>query len=235
MKKIFITIIAVVALQLLVVSATYASGGDDGGAYHRVRYGETLFSIGRLYDRHPYHIAEVNGLYDPNHIYAGQVLYIPEGSRYPWEAHDRCGYDYGCNDGGYDRSGYQDNCGQGCNDDGYHRSGYQDNCGQGCNDDGYDRSGYQDNCGQDCNNDGYGYGNNYGRGDCGQGCNNDGYMRSGYGNNYGRDDCGQGCNSGYNNNCGGCGSNYGYDYTGYYYGNTHKRYSYTCGYYSNCW
>jgi LysM repeat protein len=177
MKKIFITIIAVVVLQLVVVSATYASGGSDGGGvYHRVRYGETLFSIGRLYDRHPYHIAEVNGLYDPNYIYAGQVLYIPEGSRYPWEAHDRCGYDYGCNDYGYDRSGYRDNCDYGCDNDGYRRSGYQDNCGYGCDQDGYGRPGY---------------GNNYGRdncGGCGSGYNN---MNYGYNNN-----CG-GCGSNY--------------------------------------
>jgi hypothetical protein len=34
-----------------------------------------------------------------------------------------------------------------------------------------------------------------------------------------------------------CGGYYGYDYSGYYYGSyyPHKQYSYTCGYYSNCY
>jgi spore germination protein len=49
----------------------------SGGVHHTVRYGETLYSIGRYYGVNPYYIADVNNLYNPNHIYAGQVLYIP--------------------------------------------------------------------------------------------------------------------------------------------------------------
>ena len=79
MKKILTIVIVVVALQLGVASVALASGGT----YHKVMYGETLYGIARQYGSNPYAIAEVNGLYDPDYIYAGQVLYIPAG--------------YGCN------------------------------------------------------------------------------------------------------------------------------------------
>lgn len=94
MKKLLVLIFAVSLLQLGIVSASHAAPPASGGKHHTVRYGETLFSIGRRYGVNPYHIADVNGLYNPNHIYAGQVLYIPSGSGY----HD----DYG--------SGHYGNC-----------------------------------------------------------------------------------------------------------------------------
>ena len=50
-----------------------------GPVHHRVRRGETLFSIGRLYGVNPYAIARANGIPNPNRIYAGQVLLIPSG------------------------------------------------------------------------------------------------------------------------------------------------------------
>ena len=48
-----------------------------GYRYHVVRYGETLHSIGRLYDKSPWTIAAANGIYSLNCIYAGQRLVIP--------------------------------------------------------------------------------------------------------------------------------------------------------------
>lgn len=44
---------------------------------HAVRFGETLFSIGRLYGVNPWAIARANRLFNPNIIFAGQVLCIP--------------------------------------------------------------------------------------------------------------------------------------------------------------
>ncbi|MBN1218931.1 MAG: LysM peptidoglycan-binding domain-containing protein [Anaerolineae bacterium] len=73
-KSLLITMLVV---MLLVLTATVASA--SGGTYHTVRYGETLFSIGRYYGVNPYRIAEANNLWNPNYIYAGQVLYIPAG------------------------------------------------------------------------------------------------------------------------------------------------------------
>ncbi len=127
MKKFLPIIGLVILLTLLVAPAASAAppawGGDCGGAHHCVRYGETLYSIGRMYNVDPYYIAHVNGLYNPNHIYAGQVLYIPsDGPSYPWYGHNKpvncygdCGYGhqkptpyYGRGDRGhgYDYTGY---------------------------------------------------------------------------------------------------------------------------------
>jgi spore germination protein len=72
-----ILVVAILVTMLLILAVPVASA--SGGTYHTVRYGETLFSIGRYYGVYPYHIAEVNNLYNPNYIYAGQVLYIPSG------------------------------------------------------------------------------------------------------------------------------------------------------------
>lgn len=46
-------------------------------AYHTVRPGETLAGIARWYGTTWPVIASANGLWNPNHIYAGQVLAIP--------------------------------------------------------------------------------------------------------------------------------------------------------------
>ena len=46
-------------------------------SFHAVRYGETLFSIGRLYGVNPWAIARANCLINPNIIFAGQVLCLP--------------------------------------------------------------------------------------------------------------------------------------------------------------
>lgn len=59
----------------------YAPVGYGPGGYgpmvHRVMFGETLFSIARLYRVNPWTIARANGLFNPNLIFAGQVLCIP--------------------------------------------------------------------------------------------------------------------------------------------------------------
>jgi LysM repeat protein len=87
MKKSVLIAVLVVILLTLTVSVAFASGGT----YHTVRYGETLYSIGRLYGVSPHYIADVNNLYNPDCIYAGQVLYIP--TDYYDGCHDPC-YDY---------------------------------------------------------------------------------------------------------------------------------------------
>ena len=148
MKKILPIIAVVVLLMLFMAPAASAAppawgGGDCGGSYHCVQWGETLYSIGRMYDKDPYYIAQANGLYNPNHIYAGQVLYIPpDGPSYPWYGHYPMGCkDDGCGDYGRPRPtpyGYGNDCNDyGCGDYGrprptpYYNQGY-----------GYDYSGY---------------------------------------------------------------------------------------------
>ena len=73
----------VLVLSLAVVTPVVAAPAECGTpTWHRVVYGETLFSIGRLYNVNPWAIASANGLVNPNRIYAGQWLRIPAGCGY---------------------------------------------------------------------------------------------------------------------------------------------------------
>lgn len=126
--KVLPIVLAVVVLQVIATADSQAappawgcnSGG--GGTHYVVCYGDTLFSIGRQFGVNPYYIAQVNGIANPNYIYAGQVLYIP--------AND-CGY------GG---------CGGGCNYPCQQPQPMPSNCGGGCGNYptpyGYDNTGY---------------------------------------------------------------------------------------------
>jgi hypothetical protein len=175
MKKILSLSLIVILLLLLVAPATYAAppaqgggyggydgggydggggyggGGYGGGQYYRVRWGDTLFSIGRRFGVYPYHIAQVNGLHNPNWIYAGQYLWIPSGGGWPggcggnpcydqsyWQGgrDNYCGGNPCYNQGGwgYDNAGYyywDQNKGYGKDHD-YNRysypCGYHSNC-----------------------------------------------------------------------------------------------------------
>lgn len=117
MKKIVVIIAVIVLLQMVFVPATFAAPppwdgwNQCGNTCYTVRYGDTLFSIGRRFGVNPYYIAQVNGLRNPNFIYAGQVLHIPAGNccwgqpgrPQPWPGHHSGGWDYS---GYYPGSGY---------------------------------------------------------------------------------------------------------------------------------
>ncbi len=118
-RRSLIVTLLVTLMLTLTVSLTSAAGG--GNSYHTVRYGETLFSIGRTYNVNPYVIADSNGLYNPDHIYAGQVLYIPSGSGY-W---DHCGRDCG---NSWDKNNNRNNCrGNNCKDNSWDNSSWNNN------------------------------------------------------------------------------------------------------------
>jgi LysM repeat protein len=55
----------------------------QGNILHTVKLGETLFSIGRLYNVNPYAIAAANNIPYPYVIYPGQQLTIPTGGTTP--------------------------------------------------------------------------------------------------------------------------------------------------------
>jgi LysM repeat protein len=202
MKKILTLAVLAAALWFGVNSTASAGGYDCYEGCYVVMYGDTMFSIGRHFDKDPYYLAHFNGLKNPNHLYAGQVLYIPAGGPgYPWDA--GCGYDCGYDKMGWDRDGGYDK--MGWNRDG----GYQDKCDYDC---GYDEMdwGPKKPMGHD-------------------------KMSWGPKKPMGHDKMDWGKKPGH---CGDdCGGYYGYDYSGYYYGSyyPHKQYSYTCGYYSNCY
>jgi LysM repeat protein len=62
---------------------TAAAVTAQGNILHTVKSGETLFSIGRLYNVNPYAIAAANNIPYPYIIYPGQQLTIPTGGTTP--------------------------------------------------------------------------------------------------------------------------------------------------------
>jgi LysM repeat protein len=177
--KVIPILLAVVLLQLAVTSESQAQGGyddgygggygggwDDGyggggyggygggygsGFHYKVRYGDTLFAICRKFGVDPYHIARVNGLPNPNHIYAGQFLYIPHSGGHcphcqqqhqpkPYPSH----WQQGCGNDCYQQNHWQQGCGNNCNS------------GQGCGNNCYQQSRWY-GCGNDCYQQGAGY------------------------------------------------------------------------------
>ncbi|MGQ9627906.1 MAG: LysM peptidoglycan-binding domain-containing protein [Anaerolineae bacterium] len=83
-KKIMLVLALFLALQMLVGTMTASAAPPaSGGFWHTVRWGETLFSIGRLYGVNPWAIARANCLPNPNRIYAGQTLWIPYYAPWP--------------------------------------------------------------------------------------------------------------------------------------------------------
>ncbi|MCB0177331.1 MAG: LysM peptidoglycan-binding domain-containing protein [Anaerolineae bacterium] len=168
MKKFLIASLLTAALFLGVASMASASGYCQQDRCHVVQWGETLFSIGRMYNVNPYSIADANGLWNPNQIYAGQALFIPNGPPYPWGCGNPCndwgsnwrGGDCGWNDcggdWGYEKSNWRggdcgwNNCGGNW---GHERPNWPDNCGW---DNCWEKP-VRDNCGQGCKTGYYGY------------------------------------------------------------------------------
>jgi LysM repeat protein len=142
--KVLPIVLAVVVLQMVATADSQAAppawGCGSGGTHYVVCYGDTLFSIGRQFGVDPYYIAHVNGIPNPNHIYAGQVIYIPEGGPgYPWPQPVNCGWP--CQRPPWPRPV---NCGWPCPPS--HPQPLPSHCGQDCGPwpapHGYDQTGY---------------------------------------------------------------------------------------------
>lgn len=58
-------------------------GGPQCAFYHTVQYGQTLAAIANYYGVNLYTLAQVNAIYNWNHVYAGQRLCIPGGYQPP--------------------------------------------------------------------------------------------------------------------------------------------------------
>ena len=73
-----ISLLCVAAIVLGFVMPVSAAPADlSAPAWHTVRPGETLSSISRMYGVSSWTIASFNRLANPNRIYVGQRLYIP--------------------------------------------------------------------------------------------------------------------------------------------------------------
>ncbi len=111
MRRRMLVLVGVVVASLLVstsVAAAPAVAAPTAGyapGYHMVRAGETLSSIGRYYGVSAWAIASANHLRNPNHIYAGQWLYIPRGPYAPPGGVHPYPPPGGCCGGGYPAGG----------------------------------------------------------------------------------------------------------------------------------
>ncbi len=64
--------------SLCVASSPVIDPGNGAGRSYVVQWGDTLARIARAFGVDMYVLARVNGIYNVNHIYAGQVLSIPD-------------------------------------------------------------------------------------------------------------------------------------------------------------
>jgi LysM repeat protein len=83
LKKVIVVLALLLLLQLAVVGASQAAPAEASGFYHTVRWGENLSSIAHYYGVPVQTIMYANHIVNPNLIYAGTVLYIPDSYGYP--------------------------------------------------------------------------------------------------------------------------------------------------------
>lgn len=77
--KRFTAALVVVTLVFLIGVVPVSALPQQGNIIHIVQRGETLYSIARHYGVAVQTVARVNGIVNPNYIYAGQRLVIPNG------------------------------------------------------------------------------------------------------------------------------------------------------------
>jgi LysM repeat protein len=86
MKKVSLGLLIAAALALLAVQLGWATptvwaAPSSHRLIHIVRWGENLYRIARYYGTTVEAIAAANGIANPNRIYAGQRLVIPDATR----------------------------------------------------------------------------------------------------------------------------------------------------------
>ena len=91
-RALLITLVVLTLSLMVVTPVAAAPAAASAPTWHKVAWGETLSSIGRLYNVRPSAIASANYLINPNRIYAGQWLYIP--AKPPYYQQQWCGTYY---------------------------------------------------------------------------------------------------------------------------------------------
>ncbi len=79
LKKLFLLII-IIFMAFSIFSSCSGSqirNEQATGVYHRVKKGETAYSISRVYNIKLHHLADINNISDPAFIKEGTVLFIP--------------------------------------------------------------------------------------------------------------------------------------------------------------
>jgi len=76
----------ILALSFVMIAALLggcATSFDKRGKFHRVRSGESIWTIARFYGLDLQELAEYNNIFKPGDMKAGQQLYIPEKEKKP--------------------------------------------------------------------------------------------------------------------------------------------------------
>jgi LysM repeat protein len=79
-------------LSLLIAPVASAAPLKSGGYWYQVKWGDTLSTIGWATGVSPWSIASANGLWNPNYIWIGQWLWIPQTYTPPPPPNPGCGY-----------------------------------------------------------------------------------------------------------------------------------------------
>jgi LysM repeat protein len=96
MRKVLVLSVVAVFVLLLLTAATPSTTSAAGPAYYVVRYGDTLDAIAWRYGTSSWAIARANGIWNPNLIYAGQLLVIPGYVPVPHPAPNPCPWPGAC-------------------------------------------------------------------------------------------------------------------------------------------
>jgi LysM repeat protein len=73
--------------QRLTIPTAGSTGATASGGYHTVQWGENLHTIASRYGVSATALAQANGIYNPNFIYAGQRLRIPQAGTAATQSH----------------------------------------------------------------------------------------------------------------------------------------------------
>jgi LysM repeat protein len=83
-KVVVLTVIAVLAVVVLTAATPTSTSAAGPISYYGVHPGDTMFGIANRHGVTPWALARANGVWNPGHIYSGQMLYIPcAGCWYP--------------------------------------------------------------------------------------------------------------------------------------------------------
>jgi LysM repeat protein len=83
MKRVVLVVGVVLVLTSVFIIPANAAPPKSGPVYHCVRWGENLTRIAMRYGTTVWSISQLNGIANPNRIYAGQVLLIYPGTAPP--------------------------------------------------------------------------------------------------------------------------------------------------------
>jgi LysM repeat protein len=88
--RVLAPVVVILTLLLLMIAPLSASaalpqtaGGPGCAQFYTVRYGDTLAKIAARFGTTVSKLANLNGISNPNHIYAGQVLCVKPGGHPP--------------------------------------------------------------------------------------------------------------------------------------------------------